>query len=71
MTFNVRNTGVSSEWFWLQSNRNSSESDQACARYLKDNFRPDFTYQDFGPMLTMEFFNATQIADIVAGAGAK
>ena len=41
------------------------------AKYLEDYFPPRFVYQDFGPQLTMEFFKPEEIADIVAGAGAK
>ena len=55
----------------MQSNRNKSAGDQRCAAYMKDYFPPKFTYQDFGPMLTMEFFDAEKFADIVADAGAK
>ena len=55
----------------MQSVRQKSEGDKRCAKYLKDYFPPKFTYQDFGPMLTMEFFDPKQIADIVAGSGAK
>ena len=60
-------SAVQSEWFWLDSTKNGSEA----ARYLADYFPPKFRYQDFGSQLTMEFFNASQIADIVAGSGAK
>lgn len=63
--------GLESEWFWLQSIRNESDGDRRCAAYMKDYFPPKFTYQDFGPMLTMEFFDAEKFADLVADAGAK
>ncbi len=62
---------MESEWFWMQSVRNESEGDKRCARYLQDFFPPRFTYQDFGPMLTMDFFNASHIAQVVADSGAK
>lgn len=55
----------------MQSVRNESEGDQACAQYLADYFPPKWTYQDFGPMLTMDFFDPDLISDIVADAGAK
>ena len=64
-------TGVSSEWFWYQSVRNESDSDHKCSQYLRDYFPPKFTYQDFGPQLTMEFFDPEAIADIVNASGAK
>lgn len=55
----------------MMSQRNQSEGDRKCAKYLKDYFPPKFTYQDFGPMLTMDFFDAEKFADIVADSGAK
>ena len=64
-------SGVESEWFWMQAVRNQSEGDQRCAKYLEDYFPPRFVYQDFGPMLTMDFFDADRIADIVKASGAK
>ena len=64
-------SGIESEWFWYQSIRNESAGDQRCSAYLKDYFPPKFVYQDFGPQLTMEFFDPEEIAKIVAGAGAK
>ena len=58
---------MQSEWFWLESTNNGS----AAAKYLAEYTTPKFTYQNFGSELTMEFFNASEIADIVAGSGAK
>lgn len=55
------------EWFWLHSTNPHSIS----AKYLRDYFPPKFTYQDFGAMLTMEFFDAKEIAEMVRDAGAK
>ena len=55
----------------MQSLRNESEADARCAQYLEDYYPPKFTYQDFGPMLTMDFFDAELFADLVASAGAK
>ncbi len=63
--------GVESEWFWFKSVRNESVSDKRCYKYLKDYYPPKFTYQDFGPMLTMDFFDAAHISDLVAMSGAK
>ena len=55
----------------MQAVRNQSEGDKKCAKYLKDYFPPKFTYQDFGPMLWMDFFNATDIAQMIVNSGAK
>ena len=38
---------------------------------MEEYFPPKWTYQDFGPQLTMEFFDAEEFADLVATAGAK
>ena len=55
----------------MQSVRNESEGDYRCLKYLEDYYPPKFTYQDFGSMLTMDFFESDRIADIVAMSGAK
>lgn len=62
---------MESEWFWYQTVRNESEADYNCLKYQEDYFPPKWTYQDFGPQLTMEFFNASAFADLVYAAGAK
>ncbi len=49
----------------------STNASSEAAQYLRDYFPPKWRYQNFGSELTMEFFNASQIADIVAGSGAK
>lgn len=59
--------GISSEWFWNSWTNNNSE----CVNYMSDYFPKSFTYQDFGPMLTMEFFDANWFADLIADSGAK
>ena len=38
---------------------------------MEENYPPNFTYQDFGRELKMEFFNASWIADLVKDSGAK
>jgi alpha-L-fucosidase len=55
----------------MQPVRQNSAGDKCSAKYINDYFPLKFTYQDFGPMLTMNFFNAKKIADLVAGSGAK
>ena len=39
--------------------------------FMKQNYPPNFTYQDFGSQLTMELFDPNQWADIVLKSGAK
>ena len=38
---------------------------------MKENYPRNFTYQDFGSQLKMEFFNANKFADLVQASGAK
>ncbi|XP_004846100.1 plasma alpha-L-fucosidase isoform X2 [Heterocephalus glaber] len=38
---------------------------------MKDNYPPDFKYEDFGPLFTAKFFNVSQWADIFQASGAK
>jgi alpha-L-fucosidase len=37
----------------------------------KNNYRPDFTYADFAPKFTAEFYDANEWADILEASGAK
>ena len=43
----------------------------AIVDFMKDNYPPNFTYQDFGAQLKMEFFNASQFAELVKSSGAR
>ncbi|RZF45525.1 hypothetical protein LSTR_LSTR005727 [Laodelphax striatellus] len=56
-----------SEWFWLYL----VNGEDAFVKFMKQNYPPNFTYQDFGPQLTGEFFDASQWAKIFEGSGAK
>jgi alpha-L-fucosidase len=38
---------------------------------MNENYRPDFTYQDFGPMFTAEFCNPEDWASIFNASGAN
>jgi len=35
------------------------------------NYKPGFTYQEFGPQFTAEFFDPVQWANIIQDSGAK
>ena len=55
------------EWFWNWWKTGHAD----IVKYMKDFYPPGFTYQDFGPQLKMEFFDANQFADLVKASGAK
>ena len=59
--------GVRTEWFWQDWVIDIPE----VSNFMKDNYPPKFTYQDFGPQLTMEFFDPQWFADLVTASGAK
>lgn len=56
----------SSEWFW--NCWNSGRKD--CVDFIKDNYRPDWTYADFARDFTAEFYNATEWAKMFEASGA-
>ena len=56
-----------SEWFW--TNWHSGQADYV--NFMKKNYPPNFTYADFAPKFTTEFFNPNQWADIFKASGAK
>lgn len=39
--------------------------------FMNKNYRPGFTYQDFGPMFTAEFYDPDQWATLFEAAGAR
>lgn len=57
-----------SEWFWEQWRDNTTKG---AVQYMKDNYKPDFTYADFAPEFTAELFEASEWADIFKASGAK
>lgn len=57
-----------SEWFWWYW-QGSNESD--VVNYVKSNYRPGWTYADFGRDFTAEFFNPDYWADVFEQSGAK
>lgn len=56
-----------SEWFW----HNWHEGQFAYVEFMRRNYRPGFTYQDFAPQFTAEFFDPARWADIFAKSGAR
>jgi len=57
-----------SEWFWYAW---KGSQDPGVVAFMQKNYPPDFTYADFAPQFTAEFFNPSQWADIFQAAGAK
>ncbi|GAB1607878.1 alpha-L-fucosidase-like isoform X1, partial [Argonauta hians] len=57
-----------SEWFWWNWQGTKLP---AYIDFMTKNYRPGFTYADFAPMFTAEFFNSDQWANLFAASGAK
>ena len=56
-----------SEWFWKYWNTKVP----AFVNFMKDNYRPDFTYADFANDFTAEFYDPVQWAKLFKDSGAK
>ncbi|CAG9822075.1 unnamed protein product [Phaedon cochleariae] len=57
----------SSEWFWSQWANNNEE----VVSFMKENYPPNFTYQEFAKDFKAEFFNASEWAEIFQQSGAR
>ncbi|KAM9466790.1 plasma alpha-L-fucosidase [Clarias gariepinus] len=57
-----------SEWFWWYW---QGQKIPSYLLFMEKNYPPGFTYQDFGPQFTAEFFNAKDWVEIFASSGAK
>lgn len=57
-----------SEWFWWYWKREASAQ---YVEFMKKNFRPGFSYADFGPMFRAELYEPEKWADLFAKSGAK
>ena len=59
---------LQSEWFWYDwKGRKTPET----VNYMKNNYKPDFTYADFAKEFTADLFNPDEWADIFEASGAK
>ncbi|XKL60007.1 hypothetical protein PGB90_001023 [Kerria lacca] len=56
------------EWFWYNWKVNESPN---AIKYMKNNYKPNFSYQDFARDFTAELFNATEWAFLFQQSGAK
>ena len=55
-------------WFW---NYWKEAKHPDIIDFMKNNYKPDFTYADFAGQFTAEFFNPDQWADIFNASGAR
>ncbi|KAJ8877880.1 hypothetical protein PR048_022339 [Dryococelus australis] len=56
------------EWFWYRWKTSNTSS---FAKFMKDNYEPGFTYQDFARDFKALFFNPDEWAEIFQSSGAK
>ena len=56
------------EWFWEYW---KDKKDPVIVEYMKDNYKPSFSYQGFAKEFTAELFNPEEWADIFKASGAK
>ncbi|XP_023212401.1 tissue alpha-L-fucosidase-like [Centruroides sculpturatus] len=56
-----------SEWFWMYW----SDKTPQYMEFMRQNYRPNFTYQDFGPMFTTEFYDPDHWGEIFNASGAR
>ena len=54
-------------WFW----KKWYDKNKEIVNFMSKNYRPGFTYADFGPQFTAEFFNPNHWADVLKASGAK
>ncbi|KAK7090733.1 alpha-L-fucosidase-like [Littorina saxatilis] len=58
-----------SEWFWWYWQ--GSKPYPNYAQFVRDNYKPDWTYADFARDFTAEFYNPDQWAEIFKASGAR
>ncbi len=61
--------GFRNEWFW--HSWQGPDPDPKSIEFMKNNYPPRFTYQDFARDFTAEFFDPYKWADILQSSGAK
>lgn len=57
-----------SEWFWKFWRDDQSKP---YVEYMRKNFKPEFTYQEFATQFTAEHFDAVEWASLFEQCGAK
>lgn len=58
-----------SEWFW--KDWKTAPPNAPIRQFMKNNYKPDFTYADFASQFTAEFYDPDEWADLFKKAGAK
>lgn len=56
-----------SEWFW----EDWEDGAKDVVNYMERNFKPGFSYPEFGPMFTAEFYDPGEWAKIFQDSGAR
>lgn len=56
------------EWFW---HRWITEKNPTAVNFMHDNYKPDWTYQDFAKEFTAELFNPDEWAEVFKASGAR
>ncbi|GIX73538.1 tissue alpha-L-fucosidase [Caerostris darwini] len=59
--------GFESEWFW----RHWEDKELGYVTFMNINYKPGFSYAEFGPQFTAEFYEPEQWAEIFKASGAK
>jgi len=57
-----------SEWFWKHW---KDYHQKPLQDFMKRNYKPGFTYADFAPDFTAEFYNPNDWVDLIQNSGAK
>ncbi|KAM9320469.1 tissue alpha-L-fucosidase [Gastrophryne carolinensis] len=57
-----------SEWFWWNWQHEKADS---YVQFMKNNYPPGFSYADFAPQFTAEFFDPDSWAELFQAAGAR
>ncbi|CAN7997171.1 unnamed protein product [Ixodes pacificus] len=56
-----------SEWFWSEW----SNKDPEVVEFMRQNYKPNFTYPEFAPEFTAQFFDPDRWADLFYKSGAR
>ncbi len=66
--FSVPSFAPKCTWFWWNW---QGAKQKKFLEFMERNYRPDFTYPDFAPMFTAEFFDPNHFVDVVKASGAQ